>query len=80
MNYPFGLFSGNEMQNKATPSWLLESVVALYIGMPRKQNGHPYIVIISELTNKQDLTYSEVVSDDFLADLSVYCFEIMLIK
>ena len=40
-------------------------------------------VIIPEHTNKQDLTFKnhpEVVSDDFLGDLCVYCCQIMPIK
>ena len=40
-------------------------------------------VIIPEHTNKHDLTvknHPEVVSDDFLGDLYIYCCQIMPIK
>ena len=40
-------------------------------------------VISPEHTNKQDLTFKnhlEIVSDDFLGDLGVYCCQIMPIK
>ena len=40
-------------------------------------------VIIPEHTNKQDLTFKnhpEVISDDFLGDLCIYCCQIMPIK
>ena len=55
----------------------------LYIGMRWKQNGHPYNLIIPEHTNKQDLTFKncpEVVSDDFLGDLCIFCCQIILIS
>ena len=48
----------------------------LYVGMPQKRNGRPYNAISLERTNKQDLTFKnhpEVVSDDFLGDLCIYC-------
>ena len=44
---------------------------------------HTCNVIIPEHTNKQDLTFKsqpEVVSDDFLGDVCIYCWQIMLIK
>ena len=48
----------------------------LYVGMCWKQNGRPYN---ARYTNKQDLTFKnhpEVVSDDFLGDLCIYCCQI----
>ena len=54
---------------------LSESVVALYVGVPQKQNGRQYNAMESDRckhTNKQDLTFQnhpEVVSNDFLGDL-----------
>ena len=67
-------------------AYIRECNSTLYVEIPRKQMAAHTLqcnMIIPELTNKRDLTFqnhSEVVSDDFLADLSVYFGEIMSIK